>query len=87
MKIRYKQYISDLNAFYLFAVPIVQICLPQNDSEIAMGNTGIVAGWSDNGKLLFYYFYLSTNVLMNIFCRNFQCCQFYGALYKPTRTK
>ncbi|XP_073814925.1 phenoloxidase-activating enzyme 1 [Musca autumnalis] len=30
-------------------IPIIQICLPQNDSEIAMGNTGIVAGWSDNG--------------------------------------
>lgn len=32
-------------------VPIVSICLPQNNSEISMGSTGIVAAWSDNGKL------------------------------------
>ncbi|XP_061395664.1 CLIP domain-containing serine protease B4 [Musca vetustissima] len=31
-------------------IPLVQICLPQNDSEIATGNTGIVAGWSDNAN-------------------------------------
>ncbi|XP_013107394.2 tryptase [Stomoxys calcitrans] len=33
-------------------IPISKICLPVSDSAIAVGSTGVVAGWSENGGAL-----------------------------------